>query len=513
MDDKLINVLLVENEASTCEFIKQALSDCSKTVSFAAQTAKNLSEALELLKQKEPDIILSDLDLPDSSGIETIKKIRSLNPYIPIIVMTELADEEFGVQTIKNGADDYLTKGKIFRDVLGRSIRYAIERKKERHSSEKALLNEKNKAQKYLDVAQVILVVLNTDQKVTLINRKGCEILGCSEKEIIGKDWCDNFVPDRIREKVRAAIAKVLKGKIEPAEYFENHILTRNGDERIVAWRNTILYDNQGRIEAMLNSGEDITERRTAEEQKTKLLEEVKNANQELKDFAYVVSHDLKAPLRGIKTLANWIMDDYGDKFDENGKEQMNLLLARVGRMHNLIDGVLQYSRVGRIKEEKVEVNLNKLLSEVIDTLAPPQNITITVEDELPSLQCERTRITQVFQNLLSNAVKYMDKPQGQIKLGCSENNGFWQFSVTDNGPGIEEKHFERIFQIFQTLAPRDEFESTGVGLTVAKKIVELYGGKIWVESKVGEGSTFFFTLPRQEKDHLNERLKSYTAC
>jgi signal transduction histidine kinase len=118
-----------------------------------------------------------------------------------------------------------------------------------------------------------------------------------------------------------------------------------------------------------------------------------------------------------------------------------------------------------------------------------------------------------VFQYLLGNAVKYMDKPQGQIKVGCVENDGFWRFRVADNGPGIEEKHFERIFQMFQTLAPRDKVESAGVGLTVAKKIVELYGGRIWVESKLGEGSTFLFTLPKQESRVRDAKLESNIAC
>ena len=116
----------------------------------------------------------------------------------------------------------------------------------------------------------------------------------------------------------------------------------------------------------------------------------------------------------------------------------------------------------------------------------------------------------QVFQNLLSNAIKYMDKPKGQIKIGCAEQNGFWKFSIEDNGPGIDQKHFEKIFQIFQTLSPRDQFESTGIGLTVVKKIILLYGGKIWVESKVGKGTTFFFTLPKQKiGNKKNEKHKA----
>jgi signal transduction histidine kinase len=165
--------------------------------------------------------------------------------------------------------------------------------------------------------------------------------------------------------------------------------------------------------------------------------------------------------------------------------------------MHNLIDGILQYSRVGRVREKITEIELNKLLPEIIDILAPPAHIKITVEGNLPAVKCEETRITQVFQNLLSNAVKYIDKPEGLIKVGCTEEGEFWKFSIADNGPGIERKHWERIFKIFQTLAPRDEFESTGIGLTVVKKIVELYDGKIWLDSELGKGTTFFFTLPK----------------
>jgi len=245
----------------------------------------------------------------------------------------------------------------------------------------------------------------------------------------------------------------------------------------------------------------DITERKQAEEKQAELLKQVEAINKELKDFAYIVSHDLKAPLRGIKTLADWITTDYADKLDDNGKEQINLLSSRVDRMHNLIDGILQYSRVGHVKEKHVQVNLNELVPDIIDTIAPPENITITIENQLPIVECEQTRTTQVFQNLLSNAVKYMDKPECQIKIGSVEEDGFWKFSITDNGPGIEEKNFERIFEIFQTLSPRDEVKSTGVGLTVVKKIVELYGGKIWVQSKPGQGSTFLFTLPKQQKE------------
>jgi len=257
----------------------------------------------------------------------------------------------------------------------------------------------------------------------------------------------------------------------------------------------------------------DISERKQAEEKQARLVEELEDANQELKDFAHIVSHDLKAPLCGIRTVAEWISADYADKLDEKGREQLGMLMERVERMYKLIDGVLAYSRVGRLKEKRIQVNLNELVRSIIDSLAVRENISIVVENELPVLECEETRITQVFQNLMSNAVKYMDKPEGQIRISCIEENGHWKFGVADNGPGIEEKDFERIFKIFQTASQHKTAESTGIGLSIVKKIVDLYGGKIWVESKVGEGSTFFFTLPKREVEVKNANCETCISC
>jgi signal transduction histidine kinase len=254
-------------------------------------------------------------------------------------------------------------------------------------------------------------------------------------------------------------------------------------------------------------------ERKRTEQNVSKLLKEVENINRELSDFASIVSHDLKAPLRGIKTLAEWIMTDNADRLTEDGREQMELLSSRVDRMHNLIEGVLEYSRVGREKEKRVTVHLGELVPEIWDMISAPETISFTVEMELPEIQCEHTRISQVFQNLLSNAAKYMDKPEGHVVVRCVETGHVWEFSVSDNGPGIDQRHFEKIFRMFQTLTARDGFESTGVGLTVVKKIVEMYGGKIWVESEVGKGTTFFFTLPKTEVEVTNAELKANTSC
>lgn len=228
-------------------------------------------------------------------------------------------------------------------------------------------------------------------------------------------------------------------------------------------------------------------------------VRELRRSNKELQDFAHVTAHDLKAPLRGIGTLADWLVTDYADKFDAQGLEQMHLLKGRASRMSEMIDSILHYSEIGRTAKCREWVDLNRLLPEIIAQLAPPENMEITIEADLPTLVFEKVRLFQMFQNLIGNAIKYMDKPQGRIRISCTADEQFWTFSVTDNGPGIAEKYFGKIFQMFQTLTRRDELESTGIGLSVVKKIVELHGGTVWLESQMGEGTTFSFTLPRQE--------------
>lgn len=241
----------------------------------------------------------------------------------------------------------------------------------------------------------------------------------------------------------------------------------------------------------------DLTEAKRAEQRQTQLIHDLQNVNEELKSFAYVVSHDLKAPLRGVGSLADWLMTDYADKLDDQGREYLALVKGRVSRMDALIDGILEYSRVGRINDTQTAIDLNVLVADIIQLLAPPAGVTVTVEGPMPTVFGGRTRLQQVFQNLISNAIKHLDKPVGRIRVGCADLGDAWQFSVADNGPGIEARHHERIFQLFQVLTPRDQKESTGVGLALVKKIVELHGGRVWLESRVGEGSTFFFTLPK----------------
>jgi signal transduction histidine kinase len=250
---------------------------------------------------------------------------------------------------------------------------------------------------------------------------------------------------------------------------------------------------------------QEITERVAAQNSLRDLNEELQNtvarldvANSDLKNFLRVAAHDLKAPIRAVGTLVDWIRDDCEDKISESGKAYLDLLLNRAQRLSRHIDRILEYSEISSGTGPARRVDLNGLVREVIATLPRPQGITVVVENELPTLMADRTRMAQIFENLLSNAVRYMDRPTGVVRVGCTAGRSGWTFHVSDTGPGIEEKFFSKIFQMFQTLSPRDEVEATGMGLPIVKRIVELYGGTIWVESAVGRGSTFFFTLPLQ---------------
>jgi light-regulated signal transduction histidine kinase (bacteriophytochrome) len=241
----------------------------------------------------------------------------------------------------------------------------------------------------------------------------------------------------------------------------------------------------------------DISERKRAEAERDRLIAALERSNRELDQFAYVASHDLKAPLRGIANLAQWIEDDLKGIMPDDTREQMRLLTGRVHRMEALINGILAYSRAGRVHEQPERVDVGALLSESIELLSPTPPASIQAEGPMPTVHSERVPLQQVFLNLMSNSLKHALRPDASVRVRASEAGDFWEFSVADNGPGIPPEYHERIWGIFQTLRARDEVEGTGIGLSVVKKIVEARGGQVRVESAPGQGAIFFFTWPK----------------
>ncbi|MFC1652641.1 ATP-binding protein [Planctomycetota bacterium] len=228
--------------------------------------------------------------------------------------------------------------------------------------------------------------------------------------------------------------------------------------------------------------------------------------------FATSVAHDLKAPLGGIKTLATWIHDDYSQSLDEAGKEKLLLLVQRVKRMENLILGIQHYMRCGHHETTDETVDTCELVNNIVADIAVPETMTVDVAETLPRVKGNRTQLLQIFQNLISNAVKYMDKPEGYVRVTGQEVAMGWEFCVQDNGPGIAPAYHEKIFQMFQTLAPRDEVEGCGIGLAIVKKTVEINGGRVWIQSHVGKGCAFHFTLPTAIERKNHEEQQTCTA-
>jgi two-component system sensor kinase FixL len=371
----------------------------------------------------------------------------------------------------------------------------------ERVQAEKTLRESESHLRTILDnILTGIFIIEPETHTIVYANPIAARLTGTSRERLVGSLCHKHICP----AEVGGCPITDLKQQVDSSERI---LLTAGGEQRqIIKTVVTVMLDGKPHL---LESFVDITEQKKAElamEKLNKDLEktigELSRSNRQLQDFVHIAAHDLKTPVRGIGTLADWLISDYGNTLDEHGKEQIRLLKNRVIRINKLIDGMLLFSKIVRATDEEKLVNLNDLLNHLVRESYVPPNIEIAI-DTLPEVFCEYEHILQVFQNLLSNAIAFMDKPKGLIKVGCVEQGKFWKFYVSDNGPGIEQKYLQRIFGIFQILPLKAEPETAGIGLAVAKKIVELYGGKIWVESQPGKGSSFFFTLPQIGKHEL----------
>ncbi|HEY9612358.1 PAS domain S-box protein [Allocoleopsis sp.] len=264
------------------------------------------------------------------------------------------------------------------------------------------------------------------------------------------------------------------------------------------------LVDGEGNVYGIMTHAVEVTDQVRARqeiekkaEQLAELTRSLECTNQELNQFAYIASHDLKAPLRAIATLSEWLEEDLADQLTSDSREHLRLLRGRVERMAALIDGILQYSRAGRVQHLE-PVDVSALLKEVIALLAPPPEILMVVEPGMPTLQTEKILLEQVFINLIGNAIKYANCPNARIQVSVEDVGRYYEFAIADNGPGIAPEYHQKIWLIFQRLEARDKVEGTGIGLSVVKKIVESRGGRVWVESETGAGATFRFTWPKR---------------
>ncbi|WP_405605047.1 PAS domain S-box protein [Polaribacter sp. Asnod1-A03] len=262
--------------------------------------------------------------------------------------------------------------------------------------------------------------------------------------------------------------------------------------------------DNVSEINESVNLVEYIEEQSedilNANKEREELLKNLEYKNEELNNYAHIVSHDLKTPLRSIYTLFNWIEEDSDNTLTEEGKMYTQLILDNLEKMESLIGGILNYSKLDQSKMQEYNINTLDLVNDIIKLMAIPKSIEIKIDQNLPIIVSNKFRMNQVFQNLLENAIKSIVDKTGIIEIGVEERDNFWEFFIKDNGKGIDKKYFKKIFELFQSIDDNDK--NLGMGLSIVKKVIQFYNGNIWLESIVDKGTTFYFTLPKNLEEH-----------
>ncbi|SHN09196.1 PAS domain-containing sensor histidine kinase [Polaribacter sp. KT 15] len=337
------------------------------------------------------------------------------------------------------------------------------------------------------------LIELNTDNEILMVNQSFVDMSGYSKEELIGQKGNIYFpLTDLDTEKLKEQRKKRHKGE---SDSYDLKVKTKSGEVRHWLVSGAPNYNLSGEVVGSIGINLDITEFKKLQIQKEKILKELEKRNEELHEYAHIVSHDLKSPLRSIDALVSWIKADNEGKFDEITQENFNLIDNTLETMETLISNVLEYSSAGSNTNSLSKVNLNTTVNNLIKVLFVPENISINIINKLPIVKGDETKFQQLFQNFISNAIKFCDKEVGLVEIEYQDKNTFHQFSIKDNGIGIEKKYHEKIFQVFHSLNKRKD--STGIGLSIVKKIIDLHEGDIWLESEPNVGTTFFFTLKK----------------
>lgn len=371
---------------------------------------------------------------------------------------------------------------------------------------ERALQESQKRFQQIFIHASVGMAIVDLEGKWLEVNPALAKMTGYTVPELQATDFQTITDPQDLKLDLER-VEQLLSGEIS---YFhlEKRYIHKQGYTFWVKISVSLLRNEQKHPLYFIALVENIDEQKKAEEALTTLnhqleqkvkqrTEELEKRNEELNQFAYVASHDLKAPLRGIANLASWIEEDLEEKLDEENRHNLQLLKGRVNRLENLINGLLSYSRVGRVNSQKQDIDLGELLTEIISSLDIPDEFKVEIIGEMPKLYTYRTPLEQVFSNLIINGVKHHNRKDGNVKISMAQQERYYEFFVSDDGVGIEPRYHQKIFQIFQTLESRDVKESTGIGLAVVKKAVESQGGTISVKSQLAEGTTFRFTWPK----------------
>ncbi|MCB0166165.1 MAG: PAS domain-containing protein [Anaerolineae bacterium] len=459
----------------------------------------------------------------DRAAMELFPEMTSLTtPYIDRAIAGEqvLDVELHGTTPAQPGVErDWLASYSPLQDEAGQIIgintvmQEITEIKKARQALEASELRFRRAI---LDAPFPILIHAE-DGEIVMISSIVSDLTGYTFEDISTIEaWVNHVYNDTVfRQRVLNGITKLfeLDQRIDEGEF---ELTTKEGHRRIWHFSSAPLGMDEQNRRLVISMASDVTKRKefetalqtnqqrlkelneTLEQRVTKRTEELTRIINDLDQFAYVASHDLKTPLRAIDNLATWISEDAADSLSTASKEHLEKMRDRVSRMERLLNDLLDYSRAGRESSEAEEVDTGVLVNNVLTILSPPEGFTITVSDNMPTLLTARMLLEMVLRNLIDNAIKHHQRTDGHIEIIAQESEQGTEFFIKDDGPGIDKSHHERIFQIFQTLQPKDAGGGSGMGLAIVKKIVEARGGKVSVESEPGKGSTFHFIWPKE---------------
>lgn len=494
MEKNGINILIVEDNPADFRLVAELLKESVSPV-FACKNAVRLDEALKMLKEDKFDIVLLDIGLPDSSGFNGLEKIFSMEPLIPIIILTGINDENIGIQALQKHAADYLVKGQINTSTFKRSIRYSIERKR----AEEALQQSEERLSALYSTMTVGIALHEiiydgsgtpVDYRILEVNPAYESIMGVHTDMVVGK--LASVLDGASKPKYLDVYERVaVSGK---PEIFETYYEASNKHFKIA-----VFSPSKGKFATVF---EDITENKCAEEiLKNKNLH-LQELDKKKSEFVSTVAHDLRTPLTSIMGFADTIAKKNLNLTEEQKETFIGYIQEESRRLSRLIS---EYLDISNIDEGKFEMNLKKtdlkqVISKTVEMFrSNSKNIRLSAEfpADLPELELDQDRIRQVLQNLIDNAIKY--SPTGSsVSVLVKKSSNEILVSVSDEGHGVPDNEKEKIFLKFYraSSAASKEAPGTGLGLTIAKSIVERHKGKIWAEDNSPSGSCFIFTLP-----------------
>jgi PAS domain S-box-containing protein len=545
MPEPLLHILLVEDDEDDAVLARSALREIPG-VRYQLEWASTFEAARPRLLNSEFDAALIDFRLGERTGLELIHDAIAAGSRTAMILLTGQGERELDIDALGAGASDFLNKAQLSPGLLERSIRYAIQRKKSEHDrislfqeqaareraeaaaeavrehalrleteiaertrAETALRRSEESFRSLADSMPQIVWASKPDGTVTYLNRRWYEYTGLGDGETFtGEVRARVLHPDDV-ERVERAWARALQSG-EPLQV-EFRLRAASGKHRWQLARANAVRDAAGSVTGWFGTSTDIDDHKRAEQAAAEHARRLAISNAELESFAYVASHDLKEPLRGISAYAEMLLEDLGPVADAESREKLRTLVRLCKRMYDLLDSLLELSRVGRAEVAFAEVDLSDVAADVLEQLRArlEQEQAHVLVGPLPRVVCDRVRVNQVISNLVTNALKYNSKPEKRVEVGSfADHDGTPVIYIRDNGIGIAERHHESVFRVFRRLHPRDAYGGgTGIGLAIVKRIIQQHGGRIWLQSTPGEGSTFFFTLSPQTAPDVPARF------